>query len=218
MIGERVSYCFNNCGLIRPTPTGYGSTLSLHAGAARLAATPPPTFSYQALSSRRATAGPRWSTPCLWPGPSLERDRHRHRGSKPPPVFRLLGVVFCVAGARRSLPLCLVRAVWWPRRGTRRRIKILGGQYDRCFFGFGGCASSGGRTFASASAARSLKCLLLYVPLSSKLRRALSLFERCFDLTPSSPEPLRGIVACGERDASRTSTRRAPIEYSTWGW
>ena len=42
------------------------------------------------------------------------------RGSKPPPVFRLSGVIFGFAGARRSLPLCLVRAVWWPRR----RIKL----------------------------------------------------------------------------------------------
>ena len=124
MIGERVSYCFNK---LWPDPAdAYGSTLSLHAGAARLAATPPPTFSYQALSSRRATAGPRWSTPCLWPGPSLERETATDNpGSKPPPVFRLSGVIFCVAGARR-LPLCLVRAVWWPRRRimTRRRIKL----------------------------------------------------------------------------------------------
>ena len=83
-------------------------------------------------------------------------------------------------------------------------------QIDRCFFGFGGCAgaSSGGRTFASASAARSRKCLLLYVPWSSKLRRALSLFERCFDLTPSSPEPFRGIVL-----AVRAETRLG-VEYS----
>ena len=105
-------------------------------------------------------------------------------------------------------------------------------QVDRCFFGFGGRAgaSSGGRAFASASAARSRKCLDEYVPFSSKLRRALSLFERCFDLTPSSPEPLRGIVGClrasecnavrarrvldaGKASASQSTRDEAAVEY-----
>ena len=187
---------------------------TLHAaGAARLA---PRRHQPSAIRHCRRVvrlAGPRWSTPCLWLGPSLERDRHQQPGQQAAAGLQAVRRDFRVRRSSSEPP---------PVSSPGGMVAAPANQVDRCFFGFGGRAgaSSCGRAFASASAARSRKCLLLYVPLSSKLRRALSLFERCFDLTPSSPEPLRGIVGClrvrvrpaGQRDASWTRGRRAPAQ------
>ena len=203
MIGERVSYCFNK---LWPDPaTPRPSTLSLHAGAARLGATPPPTFSYQALSSRRAACRASLEHPLFVAGAvSRERDRHRQPGQQAAAGLQAVGRDFlCRRSSSEPPPVSSPGGMV----AAPANHDAPANQVDRCFFGFGGCAgaSSRGRAFASASAARSRKCLLLYVPLSSKLRRALSLLERCFDLTPSSPEPLRGIRGLlSERDASWT--------------
>ena len=136
---------------------------------------------------------------------SLDRDRHRQPGQQAAAGLQAVGRDFRVRRSSSEPP---------PVSSPGGMVAAPANQVDRCFFGFGGRAgaSSGGRAFASASAARSRKCLDEYVPFSSKLRRALSLFERCFDLTPSSPEPLRGIrglLASASERESRSMPRRA---------
>ena len=213
MIGERVSYCFNKLWPdAGPATSELALRVDVHAaGAARLAATPPPTFSCQAYSSRRAACRASLEHPLFVAG-AVSRER-------PPPTpgqqaaagLQAVGRGFRVRRSSSEPP---------PVSSPGGMVAAPANQVGRCFFGFGGRAgaSSGGRAFASASAARSRKCLLLYVPFSSKLRRALSLFERCLDLTPSSPEHLRGIVGCEcERDASWTRGRRAPARQARAG-
>ena len=155
MNGERVSYCFNKLWPdIRPTThhyTALRSLCTLGQRGSRHAATnlqlsgivvascdcraslEHPLFVAGAVSRERPPP-----TPGQQAAAGLQavgRDfRVRRSSSEPPPVSSPGGMVAAPAN-----------------------------QVDRCFFGFGGRAgaSSGGRAFASASAARSRKCLLL---------------------------------------------------------
>ena len=158
MIGERVSYCFNKLWpdagpatseLALPTrrcARCWGSAARSHA-ATNLqlsgivvascdcrASLEHPLFVAGAVSRERPppTPGQQAAAGLQAVGRGF---RVRRSSSEPPPVSSPGGMVAAPAN-----------------------------QVDRCFFGFGGFAGASGggaRTFASASAARSRKCLLL---------------------------------------------------------
>ena len=83
---------------------------------------------------------------------SLDRDRHREPGQQAAAGLQAVGRDFRVRRSSSEPP---------PVSSPGGMVAAPANQVDRCFFGFGGRASSGGRAFASASAARSRKCLLL---------------------------------------------------------
>ena len=155
MIGERVSYIVSiNCGLM-PAPT----RLRLYAFSARWgsAARSHAATNLQLSGIVVASCDCRASLehPLFVAGAvTRERDRHRQPGQQAAAGLQAVGRDFRVRRSSSEPP---------PVSSPGGMVAAPANQVDRCFFGFGGRAgaSSGGRAFASASAARSRKCLLL---------------------------------------------------------
>ena len=204
MNGERVSYCFNK---LWPDPadayTALRSLCPLGQRGSRHAAT---NLQLSGIVVASCDCRASLSTPCLWPGPSLERDRHRQPGQQAAAGLQAVGRDFLVRRSSSEPP---------PVSSPGGMVAAPANQVDRCFFGFGGRAgaSSGGRAFASASAARpQMLAAVRAVQFKAAPRLvALRALLRLDAVLARAFARHRGLLgSASERDASWTRGRRAP--------